>query len=589
MHLKKGTLLKHGDYRIESVLGQGGFGITYLAYQIGLDRKVAIKEFFMSDFCERDPETSHVSLGTSGSRETVEKFKAKFIKEAQTIARLDNPHIIRIHDVFEENDTAYYVMEYHGGGTLADLVKDGGGLPERQAVHYIRQIADALQYIHERSMNHLDVKPGNVLLDEKGNAMLIDFGLSKRYDAEGNQTTTTPVGFSHGYAPFEQYKQGGVGTFSPATDIYSLGATLYKLVTGETPPEADVVGEDGIPALPSSVSPSVVSAIEKSMQFHRKNRLQSVEEFLALLDAPAPEISRQEKTEMEHSQKEETKLENIDAVKHEDKGDDGEFVSMFAAEEKTPVSKRIKWILVVLCLLLAIAGIAFGLSALLVGGETEGPSPVVVSDSDSAQVDAVDEETVPRTVTAVDLGLSVKWADRNVGADSPEDNGKYFVWGETKPGYICDWDTYKWCNERIDMLTKYCTKSDRGYNGFTDGKTTLDLSDDAAYVNMGSNWRMPTIDEIGELMDECTWIWTTQNSKEGYKVTGPNGKSIFLPAAGYRSGSSLYYAGSDGYYWSSSLDEGSPDDAWNLNFDSDYRSLISYGRYGGRSVRAVVR
>jgi len=285
MHLKKGTLLKHGDYRIESVLGQGGFGITYLAVQTGLNRKVAIKEFFMRDFCERNPDTSHVSLGTSGSRETVERFKAKFIKEAQTIAVLNNPHIIRIHDVFEENGTAYYVMEYHGGGTLADLVKESDGLPERQAVHYIRQIADALQYIHERSMNHLDVKPGNVLLDEKGNAVLIDFGLAKRYDVEGNQTSTTPVGISHGYAPLEQYQQGGVSVFSPATDIYSLGATLYKLITGNTPPNATVVSEDGLPAFPSDVSPSVVSAVERAMHFRRKDRPQSISEFLALLDA----------------------------------------------------------------------------------------------------------------------------------------------------------------------------------------------------------------------------------------------------------------------------------------------------------------
>jgi len=288
MKLKKGTLLQNGKYRIESVLGQGGFGITYMAYQIGLDRKVAIKEFFMSEFCNRDADMSHVSVPSVGSRETVEKFKAKFIKEAKNIASLNSPHIIKIHDIFEENGTAYYVMEYHEGGSLADLVKIGGSLPEHQSLHYIRQIADALQYIHSRNMNHLDVKPGNVLLDDEGNAVLIDFGLSKRYDAEGNQTSTTPVGISHGYAPFEQYKKGGVGTFSPATDIYSLGATLYKLVTGETPPEADVVGEDGLPPFPKHVSSSIVAAIEKSMQLLRRDRPQSISEFLALLDASSP-------------------------------------------------------------------------------------------------------------------------------------------------------------------------------------------------------------------------------------------------------------------------------------------------------------
>ena len=219
--LQEGTLLKSGDYRIERVLGQGGFGITYLATQVGLDRQVAIKEFFMKEYCERDSDTSQVSMGSSGSKELVSKFKVKFIKEAKTIAGLNHPNIIRIHDIFEENGTAYYVMEYHGNGSLSELLNSKGKLSEIESLRYIRQIADALSYIHENKMNHLDVKPGNVLLDNKGNAVLIDFGLSKRYDEEGNQTSTTPVGISHGYAPMEQYKKGGVGIFSPSTDIYS--------------------------------------------------------------------------------------------------------------------------------------------------------------------------------------------------------------------------------------------------------------------------------------------------------------------------------------------------------------------------------
>ena len=281
-HLTTGSSLQGGKYRIERVLGQGGFGITYLATQMALGRKVAIKEFFMKEYCERDGSTSHVSLGTSGSRETVERFRTKFIKEAQTIAGLNHPHIIRIHDIFEENGTAYYVMEYWNNGSLADYIKDRGKLSEAEALHYVRQVADALGYIHERKMNHLDVKPGNILLDANKNAVLIDFGLSKRYDAEGNQTSTTPVGISHGYAPLEQYKKGGVGIFSPATDIYSLGATLYKLVTGQTPPEANDVMDEGLPALPNTVSPATVAVIEKAMQPSRKNRPQSIKVFLEM-------------------------------------------------------------------------------------------------------------------------------------------------------------------------------------------------------------------------------------------------------------------------------------------------------------------
>jgi serine/threonine protein kinase len=160
------------------------------------------------------------------------RFKEKFIKEAQTIAALDHPNIIHILDIFEENNTAYYVMEYIEGGSLSDVVKRCGALDEAIAVTYIRHIADALDYIHEQKINHLDVKPGNIMVRTKDdNAILIDFGLAKHYDDGGDQTSSTPVGISHGYAPFEQYKSGGVSSFSPATDTRYVTSRLW------TPPE----------------------------------------------------------------------------------------------------------------------------------------------------------------------------------------------------------------------------------------------------------------------------------------------------------------------------------------------------------------
>ena len=286
MHLQPGTLLQGGRYQICEVLAQGGFGITYLALQSGLNRKVAVKEFFMKEFCNREEDTLSVSAPSVGSRDMVEKFRAKFIKEAQVIAEMDNNHIVRIHDIFEENSTAYYVMEYLSGGCLNDRIPSGG-FPENDALIYIRQICDALVYIHEeKKILHLDVKPANALFRSNGDAVLIDFGISKHYDDEGGgQTSSTPVGVSRGYAPLEQYKKGGVSQFSPATDIYSLGATLYKLLTGKTPPDADEVYEDGLPQMPSSLSPSVIMAVEKAMTPRRKDRPQSVREFLEILDA----------------------------------------------------------------------------------------------------------------------------------------------------------------------------------------------------------------------------------------------------------------------------------------------------------------
>lgn len=219
-----------------------------------------------------------------GSVDTVARFRAKFVKEAQTIAALNNPHIIHIHDIFEENGTAYYVMDYLSGGSLSDLVQRNGILAEATALGYIRQVADALSYIHARNINHLDIKPSNVLIDGNGNAVVIDFGLSKRYDKTGSQTSTTPVGISHGFAPLEQYQPGGVSTFSPTTDIYSLGATLYKLLSGQTPPNATALLDADLDLSRLSASPSTKAAIAAAMQPKRKGRPQTVEAFIAMLD-----------------------------------------------------------------------------------------------------------------------------------------------------------------------------------------------------------------------------------------------------------------------------------------------------------------
>lgn len=284
--LRENTTLQGGKYRILRVLGQGGFGITYLAEQTMLERRVAIKEFFMKELCSRDDSTSHVTIGTEGSRETVTRFREKFLKEARNIAKLNHPNIVKIIDVFEENGTAYYVMEYAEGGSLADKVKREGYLPEPVATRYIMQVAEALAYVHARKMNHLDVKPANIMLTGTGTAVLIDFGLSKQYNVGGQQTSTTPVGISEGYAPMEQYKQGGVGEFSPETDIYALGATFFKLLTGVTPPNASDVNEDGVPVdelKAKGVSDKSIEAICEAMKSRKKERMKDVRGFINAL------------------------------------------------------------------------------------------------------------------------------------------------------------------------------------------------------------------------------------------------------------------------------------------------------------------
>ena len=288
-YLSSESSLQGGRYRIVRMLGSGGFGITYLGTQTGLERNIVIKEFFMTDYCLRDEYSNLITVPTVSNVEFVERFKDKFLKEARHIAQLKHPNIVNIIDVFEENGTAYYVMDFIEGGSLVEKVQREGSLPENVAKRYILQIADALNYIHQRYMNHLDVKPGNIMLSRNDNAILIDFGLSKQYDSQtGHQTSTTPVGISHGYAPMEQYKEGGVSEFSPETDIYSLGATLYYLLTGARPPVSQEINEDGLrldQLKAKNVSWPTISAIINAMKPRKKERTHDINTFIAELNA----------------------------------------------------------------------------------------------------------------------------------------------------------------------------------------------------------------------------------------------------------------------------------------------------------------
>ncbi len=190
---------------------------------------------------------------------------------------------------------------------------------------------------------------------------------------------------------------------------------------------------------------------------------------------------------------------------------------------------------------------------------------------------------------AIDLGLSVKWANCNVGATQPWEYGGYYAWGETEEKRNYDWSTYKYCNGTDDSMTKYCTSSSYGT---VDNKTTLEPADDVATVKCGGSWRMPTLDELKELINKCKCEWTTLNGVNGYRVTGLNGNSIFLPAAGYRRGSEVYLQGSHGGYWSSSLSSFYSDFADGLNFFFAGDNFIwdtIHDRYIGQSVRPVCK
>lgn len=546
MHLKNNTLLQGGKYKIERFIASGGFGCTYEAHHTLLDERVALKEFFVSDFCNRDERTGQVSVGTQSKVALYGKLKKKFMDEARALYKMKHPGIVRVIDVFEENGTAYYAMEYIDGQSLSDVVKKRGKLPEAEAVGYIRQVAEALKYVHSLNRLHLDIKPGNIMLGKDGKAVLIDFGASKHYDDETGENTSTLLGINtKGYAPVEQVNQS-FKSFSPATDIYALGATLYKLLTGITPPPSTLLNseEASLEPLPSTISLSTRKAEESAMQLLRKHRPQTIDAWMGM-------FIDEEKT-------------NVDVVVPEP------IPAPKPKPQPGPKSKPArlsgwKWI---------ISGVAA--AAIIVAVAIWQPWNKGNS-----------EDLQPSTTTGtlngydwVDLGLSVKWATQNVGASSPSDYGDYFAWGENRPKSRYDWDN---CFDCLDGM------GDSWGTYKIGGKTSITPTSghDTARENWGGSWRMPTDAEFEELCTKCKWTWTSQGGHNGYKVTGPNGNSIFLPAAGSRDGTDTYREGEIGNYWSSSHSTSMSDCACGLFFDSSSHETGISTRYDGRSVRPV--
>lgn len=288
--LQPGTVIHgtHNDYRIERVLGQGSFGITYVANvrlkgrlgAIESTAMVAIKEFFLRDVSSRNGlRVFSVSDSTLCS-----DYRRDFLREAQNLSRLDNDHIVKVLETIEENDTVYYVMEYLSGGNLDQHILSHGKLSCREALDIAIQIGEALKCMHAQHMLHLDLKPLNVMRGEDGHIVLIDFGLSKCFGADGQPESSTRIGQgTTGYAPIEQHSFNKADGFMPTLDIYALGATLFKMLTGSVPPEASVVLNEGLPVdelSSAGVPPAVIAFVERAMQPLRRMRHQTVGEFV---------------------------------------------------------------------------------------------------------------------------------------------------------------------------------------------------------------------------------------------------------------------------------------------------------------------
>ena len=271
-YLQPDTTLQSGKYKIVRILGQGGFGITYLAIQVSANRQVAIKELFLNGVNERAGNTIRVSNSVNDS--LFEKQKEKFKKEAKRIMSLDNEHIVKVYDLFEENNTVYYVMDYLEGESLASRMKrEGHPLTESEVMDILPQLLDALSEIHKFQIWHLDIKPANIMLIDK-TVVLIDFGASKQITP--SEMTSTALYFTPGYAPAEQTGML-FNQFGPWTDLYAVGATIFNLLTGKSPLEFDIeeFKEDD---LPESNLGLMYKMINWMMQPKRKERPQKAED-----------------------------------------------------------------------------------------------------------------------------------------------------------------------------------------------------------------------------------------------------------------------------------------------------------------------
>lgn len=537
-YLAVGTLLHGGRYRIERYLASGGFGKTYVASDLTFEKTLVIKEFYIKGTCVRHDDNA-VTVSQSDNAPLFDAQRSKFRKEAKRLNGLAHPNIVKVHDLFDENSTSYYTMDLVEGESLRDLVKSRGPLPEAQVWSIFTQLLDALAYIHERHIWHLDLKPANVLVDASGHVTLIDFGASKVIDndSDGTQATSSALAYTPGYAPLEQEGRN-FKSFGPWTDFYALGATLYNIVSGQNVPTTSEVVAEGTAAfafLPSA-SKKLRDLIVWLMKPSHKERPQTVEAMRAKIGTQPVKTPSTPPTP----------------------------TSVKPQTPAQPKRGQKKWWWAVVA---AVVIIAVG-----VGVWANMPREAVTVSGNYNGHDYVD------------LGLpsGTLWATCNVGASSPEQSGDYFAWGETKPmSTYNNWSTYFDTNDDGETFQKYNNEG---------GKTELDASDDAATANWGEGWRMPSEEQIDELYGKCSWTWTQKNGVDGYEVKSKtNGSSLFLPAAGcyLESESSFYGAGSHGDYWSRSLSARYSSSAYFMGFGIGDFGRYYYFRYCRKPVRPV--
>ena len=575
-------------YRLIKRIGQGGFAEVWLADDTLADLQVAIKIY-------------------GGMDEDGLKI---FVKEINKVYHLNHTNLLKPQYVAAWNNMPYLVMTYCSAGSLEKKI---GQITEQEAWKILHDVASGLAYLHSNNIIHQDIKPANILQDDMGNYVIIDFGIStlardtlRKSTLMGNTSAGTlaymgPERFSKDSAPIL------------ASDIWSLGAMLFELLEGRTPFPPDFGGgmqKAGaeLPDITANVSQELKSVITQMLSLNSWDRptaatLVEWSKNPVAIEKPSRPTQRKITKPAEEPQ-----------------------------QPKQPKSKGWIWIIITLLLIAGLGTIGvrkYQAHQLEIAVKEQHRQDSIrieqerIRRQDSIAAEQGRQERLRREAEEaerrrienekkriaeerkraglgshnghdyVDLGLSVMWATCNVGASRPEEFGNYYAWGEVVPKKYYDWTTYKYCNGSYKTLTKYNTVSDFG---LVDNKTTLEPNDDAATANWGGEWRTPTKAELEELRKYCTWEWIIIHGIQGSLITSEkNGNTIFWPASGYIYRNSTeacnhkeqYLGGPRGYYWSNVISSSKPYSAYSRDND-DCTASWSYGsRVFGHTIRPV--
>ena len=575
-------------YRLIKCIGRGGFAEVWLAEDTLADLQVAIKIY-------------------GGMDDDGLKI---FIKEINKVYHLNHTNLLKPQHVAAWNNMPYLVMTYCSAGSLEKKI---GQITEQEAWKILHDVASGLAYLHSNNIIHQDIKPANILQDDMGNYVIIDFGIStlardtlRKSTLMGNTSAGTlaymgPERFSKDSAPIL------------ASDIWSLGAMLFELLEGRTPFPPDFGGgmqKAGaeLPDITANVSQELKSVITQMLSLNSWDRptaatLVEWSKNPVAIEKPSRPTQRKITKPAEEPQ-----------------------------QPKQPKSKGWIWIIITLLLIAGLGTIGvrkYQAHQLEIAVKEQHRQDSIrieqerIRRQDSIAAEQGRQERLRREAEEaerrrienekkriaeerkraglgshnghdyVDLGLSVMWATCNVGASRPEEFGNYYAWGEVVPKKYYDWTTYKYCNGSYKTLTKYNTVSDFG---LVDNKTTLEPNDDAATANWGGEWRTPTKAELEELRKYCTWEWIIIHGIQGSLITSEkNGNTIFWPASGYIYRNSTnkcnhkeqYLGGPRGYYWSNVISSSKPYSAYSRDND-DCTASWSYGsRVFGHTIRPV--